>query len=82
MSRTLVGTAFNAPFKDSRSHYCYPREKLIAEPVFPYMVLDGGAFQFAADVFGGADSDLLLQKTMDGSLFDVFRSGGEINWEK
>ncbi|HHX53850.1 MAG TPA: hypothetical protein GX704_02970 [Clostridiales bacterium] len=82
MSGTVIGTAFDAPFKNSRSHYCYPREKLVAEPVFPYMVLDGGAFQFTADVFGGADSDLLLQKTMDGSLFDVFRSGGEFNWEK
>lgn len=66
------------------SRCAYPREKLISEPIFPYFVLDGGAFHFAHDNFGTVDSDKLLPKIMDGSLMEIFRvkNGGEYNWER
>lgn len=63
------------------SHYPYPREKLIAEPIFPYLVLDGGAFQLASDRFGTCNGDELLEMTMSGKLFEEFRFKGEFNWE-
>ena len=64
------------------SRYVYPREQLTAEPVFPYFILDGGAFHFANDVLGTTDSDRWLPRIMDGSLMDVFRHGeGEYGWE-
>ena len=64
------------------SRYVYPREQLTAEPVFPYFILDGGAFHFANDVLGTTDSDRWLPRIMDGSLMEVFRHGeGEYGWE-
>ena len=59
------------------ARYVYPRELLSAEPVFPYFVLDGGAFHFARDTFGTADSDAWLPRILDGSLQNVFRQGEE-----
>ena len=47
-----TGTEYRKPYgkevfgRETVSHYAYPREKLIAEPIFPYLVLDGGAYHF------------------------------------
>lgn len=66
------------------AYYIYPREKLISEPIFPYFVLDGGAFHFANDIFCTVNSDEMLPSIMDGSLMDVFRvkGGGSYEWER
>ncbi|MCR5264908.1 MAG: hypothetical protein K6D94_13605, partial [Clostridiales bacterium] len=66
------------------SYYIYPREKLIADPIFPYFVLDGGAFHFANDIFGTVNSDEMLPRITDGSLMMVFRkkNGGDYDWER
>ena len=62
-------------------YYVYPREALKKEPIFPYLVLDGGAFLFAAEHFGDASSDTLLEKTLSGELFELFRDeNGEMDW--
>lgn len=70
------------PGPDRAAYYPYPREKLTAEPVFPYFVLDGGAFNFANNRFGTADGDGLLELTMSGRLFDVFTFEGKFDWER
>lgn len=61
--------------------YPYPREELIKQSVFPYFVLDGGSFNLLNDRFGTAEGDRILELTMSGELFDVFRHKGEFNWE-
>lgn len=68
--------------KQINVNYIYPREKLTAEPIFPYFVLDGGAFNFANDRFGTVNSDELLELTMSGKLFDEFKLNGVFNWER
>lgn len=55
--------------------FMYPREILQKEPIFPYFVLDGGAFFFITDSFGDATAETMLQKTMSGEIFDVLRDG-------
>ena len=83
-----TGVLFEKPWGEAvfgrsmPSWYVYPREQLTAEPVFPYFILDGGAFHFANDVLGTTDSDRWLPRIMDGSLMEVFRHGeGEYGWE-
>lgn len=61
--------------------YVYPREALCAEPIFPYLVLDGGAFFLMTDYLGDAGSDTLLDATLSGRLFDFFRDpSGALDW--
>ena len=50
-------------------YFPYTREKLCERPMFPTYVFDGGAAFFGFDKFGTINSDLLLEKVMDGSLF-------------
>ncbi|MBQ2967113.1 MAG: heparinase II/III family protein [Clostridia bacterium] len=61
--------------------YPYPREELIKQPIFPYFVLDGGAFNLMKDRFGTADGDKILELTLSGDLFEIFKYKGEFNWE-
>lgn len=83
-----TGTEFKKPYgreifgKEQVVHYPYPRERIIPEPIFPYLVFDGGASNFANDRFGTVNSDELLRLTMSGELFSEFSSGGEFNWER
>lgn len=85
---TREGIGYRKPFslpifgKETVPNYCYPREELAAEPIFPYFVMDGGAYHLCYDVVGTTDSDRLLEMTMDGSLFRIFENGGEYRWEK
>ncbi len=79
---------FNKPFiteffpcEPSTRNFVYPREMLIEQDIFPFMVLDGGAFFFMTEAFGDATSATLLEKTMSGELFDILRtSDGRIDW--
>lgn len=62
-------------------YFVYSRDTLKNEPIFPYYVLDGGAFFFITDHFGDATSETLLKKTLSGELFDLLRDkNGEIDW--
>lgn len=63
-------------------HYAYPREELRREPIFPYFILDGGAYNLLRDRFGCCDGEGLLRLTESGELFREFRHGGEYNWER
>ena len=64
-----------------KRYFVYPREILVREQIFPYYVLDGGAFFFACDHFGDATSDTLLEKTMSGEMFELLRDkDGRIDW--
>ena len=82
-----TGTEFKKPFgkelfgTENVAYYPYPREKLIAEPIFPYFVLDGGAFNLMNDRFGSADGDHILELTCSGKLFEEFTYQGKFNWE-
>lgn len=62
-------------------YYPYPREELIKQPIFPYFVLDGGAFNLMNDRLGVTGGDEILELTMSGKLFEIFRHKGEFNWE-
>lgn len=61
--------------------YPYPREELIKHPIFPYFILDGGAFNLLNDRFGTTAGDAILELTMSGQLFDIFKHKGEFDWE-
>ncbi len=67
--------------EEQSSYYAYSRETLKNEPIFPYFVFDGGAFHFANDRLGTTNSDELLELTMSGKLFDIFKRHGQFNWE-
>ena len=83
-----TGTAYTKPFgesifaKQTVTNYAYPREELIREPIFPYFVLDGGAFNFANDRFGTVNGDDILSLTCSGTLFKEFRHGDPYQWER
>ncbi|MBQ7399031.1 MAG: heparinase II/III family protein [Clostridia bacterium] len=61
--------------------YPYPREELVKQSIFPYFVLDGGAYNLMKDRFGTADGDEILELTLSGKLFEIFKFKGEFGWE-
>lgn len=73
-----TGSQFTKPFfkeifgSERTVYYAYPREELLSDPIFPYFVFDGGAFNFANDRFGTADGDRIRELTVTGKLFDAF----------
>ena len=67
--------------KENVGYYPYPREELIKQPIFPYFVLDGGAFNIMNDRLGATGGDEILELTLSGKLFDIFKLKGEFNWE-
>ena len=74
----LAETYGSAP---AERYYVYPREDLVKESIFPYLVLDGGAYLFISDHFGDVGSDGLLNKVMSGEVFDLLRGkDGKIDW--
>ncbi len=58
--------------------HCAGAEK---EPVFPYLVMDGGAFLFMNDRLGIQNGDQLLEKVMDGSFFTLWQKDGHFDWD-
>ena len=82
-----TGNEYKKPFAkeifgvENTGYYPYPREELIKQPIFPYFVLDGGAFNLMNDRFGTTDGDEILELTLSGKLFEIFRYKGEFNWE-
>ncbi len=64
---------------ESQCHYAYPRENLIKDNIFPFLVFDGGASLMCYDRFGTIDGDHLLELTMSGRLFDEFKKDGVFN---
>lgn len=78
---------FKKPFskelygKEFDGYYPYPAEELAKHSVFPYLILDGGSFNLMNDRFGTANGDDILKLTLNGKLFDIFRTKGEFNWE-
>lgn len=81
------GTDFKKPYAkdffgiEHIGYYPYPREELIKNPIFPYFVLDGGAFNLMNDRFGSADSQKILELTLSGELFEIFKYKEKFNWE-
>ncbi len=62
--------------------YIYPREELIKDEIFPYFVMDGGAFNLANDIFGTVRGDKMLADILSDELFEVFRYKSKYNWER
>lgn len=61
--------------------YCYDFETLKERDIFPYLVLDGGAFLFASDRFGDASSAELLRAVYDGRLRKLLTApDGSLDW--
>lgn len=79
---------FHKPFAkellgmESTPSYIYPRDFLKTEPIFPYFILDGGAFNFANDRFGSASSETILSLTMSDCIFDEFTNNDKPGWER
>ena len=66
---------------ESERRYVYPREDLRDEPIFPYLVLDGGAYLFISDHIGDVGSDAMLENIMSGEIFDLLRGeDGRVDW--
>ena len=67
--------------KAYQREFIYPREDLIREPLFSYLILDGGAYFFASEHFGDATAETLLKKTLNGEAFELFTNeDGIIDW--
>lgn len=93
---TTTGTVFTRPYSSELLralkqdvNYIYPRQELVSEPIFPYFILDGGAFNLVADRFpyviddnGSVNSDKMLELIENDKLFEEFRHGGKYNWER
>ncbi len=93
---TKTGTVFTRPFsrellgaEKAEVNYMYPREELISEPILPYFVLDGGAFNLTADRFpylieedGSVNSDRMLELIENDRLFEEFRYGSKYGFER
>jgi len=58
----------------------YTRELLCERPIFPTFVMDTGAKLLTRQVLGIDDGDDMLEKIMDGSIFDYYRRDGEFEW--
>lgn len=72
---------FYKPYlSDQTAHFPYSRETLLEKPIFPALVIDCGAYLCANDILGSVNGDVMLQKVMDGSLFDYWRENGEFDW--
>ncbi len=77
-----MNNEFFKPYLDGEKvYFCYNREDFIKRPVFPTIVFDGGAFFFANDHFKTTDGDILLEKVMDGSVFDYWKRDGKLQWD-
>ncbi len=73
---------FYKPYLEGKTVYFpYSREDLVKRPIFPTTVFDGGAFFFANDYLGTTDGDELLDKIMDGSLFEYWKRDGSFQWD-
>ncbi len=66
---------------EMQSFYPYPKQELVKQPVFPFFILDGGAYNLLNDWFGKIDGDDLLKLTMSGEIFEKFKYKNEFNWE-
>lgn len=51
------------------------------EPVFPYFVMDGGAFLFMNDRFNIQDGDQLLELIMNEKFFNLWQRNGRFDWD-
>ena len=79
MRKPFLAEILGRPKAERR--YVYPREDLLREPIFPYLVLDGGAYLFISDHVGEVGSDALLERAMSGEIFNLLRGeDGEIDW--
>lgn len=73
---------FRKPYlSEKTARFPYSRETLLEKPIFPALVLDCGAYLCANDILGSANGDVMLQKIMDGSLFDYWSEDGVFDWQ-
>ncbi len=76
-----MNNRFYKPYIENKvSYFPYTREQLCERPIFPTYVFDTGAFQAVNDILGTANSDELLPRIMDGSLFDYWQYDGKFDW--
>ena len=79
--KPYLAEIYGVPAKQRR--FVYSRETLTENDIFPFYVLDGGAFFFMNEIFGTTKSSDLLELTMSGKIFDPLRkANGEIDWER
>ena len=71
-------------FENSKEcYYPYNEELLKKYPIFPFYIMDGGAFLLANDILGkGWNGDTLAEAVMDGSLFaNWIDESGKFDWD-
>ncbi len=74
---------FKKPYFNTvkESRFAYTREQLSQRPIFPTLVMDGGAYFFTRQELGIRDGEEMLNKIMDGSLFDYYKKDGVFGWK-
>ncbi|MBE6688318.1 MAG: hypothetical protein E7588_03450 [Ruminococcaceae bacterium] len=74
---------FKKPYfpSDKTVRFPYTREQLSQRPIFPTLVMDGGGHFFLKQTFGVSNGDEILQKTLDGSIFEFYKTDGVFDWK-
>lgn len=83
-----ITDCFRKPYlekEDPEGEACrfpYTLEALKENPIFPYYVMDGGAYYMATALLGsGWTSDDMARKAMTGELLDPWKQNGKIVWD-
>lgn len=75
---------YNKPYIEkigspTSAYFHYDRDA--AEPIIPYLVLDGGAFMFMRDRFKIENTNQLLELIMSGEFFKLWEYDGKFDWD-
>lgn len=75
---------FKRPYLESEKeiHFSYDLDTLKKVNIFPYLIMDGGAYYVIKDVLGeNWNGDMIAEKVMDGSFFEKWSKDGVFDWD-
>ncbi len=75
---------FKRPYLESEKefHFSYDLDTLKKVNIFPYLIMDGGAYYVIKDVLGeNWNGDMIAEKVMDGSFFEKWSRNGIFDWD-
>lgn len=75
---------FKRPYLDDKKilHFPYEAESLKKHPIFPYYIMDGGAYYVIRELLGESwDGDKIAELVMNGKLFDAWSENGAFDWD-
>jgi hypothetical protein len=79
-SKPFIQRSYRKASKPRR--YPYPERMFREHDVFSIFILDGGAFLFANQTFGGGTGKDILRALAAGSLFAPWKVAGRVNWNQ